>query len=181
MWYNAGCICTITPLARCWLAVSSVPCPALPGSSLYTVSSHRSFQSSLRGTYNTHSALITEHNLFLFFSHPRQVWYAINPALKLMFVCFKLLLLSLFIGLFSRTTWVSRYRRGKTSLDLNGTRDYGVWGCSGISWTICKQCAPRSKQITTPTPHHLIFYRPMLFLTTNQQCQSTEGILHLLQ
>jgi len=25
---------------------------------------------------------------------------------------------------------------------------------SGISWTICKQSAPRSRQITTPTPHH---------------------------
>jgi len=30
---------------------------------------------------------------------------------------------------------------------------------SGISWTICKQSAPRPRQITTPTPRHLIFYR----------------------
>ena len=30
---------------------------------------------------------------------------------------------------------------------------------SGISWAICKQSAPRSTQITTPTPHHSIFYR----------------------
>jgi len=28
---------------------------------------------------------------------------------------------------------------------------------SGISWTICKQSAPHSRQITTPTPHHSIF------------------------
>ena len=28
---------------------------------------------------------------------------------------------------------------------------------SGISWTICKQSAPRSRQITTSTPHHSIF------------------------
>ena len=28
------------------------------------------------------------------------------------------------------------------------------WDGSGISWTICKQPAPRSVQITTPTPHH---------------------------
>jgi len=27
---------------------------------------------------------------------------------------------------------------------------------SGISWTICKQSAPRSRQTTTPTPHHSI-------------------------
>ena len=30
---------------------------------------------------------------------------------------------------------------------------------SGISWTICKS-APRSRQITTPAPHHSVFYRP---------------------
>ena len=28
---------------------------------------------------------------------------------------------------------------------------------SGISWNICKS-APRSRQITTPTPHHSVFY-----------------------
>jgi len=33
-------------------------------------------------------------------------------------------------------------------------------GCSGISWTICKQSAARFRQITAPTPHHSIFYRP---------------------
>ena len=30
---------------------------------------------------------------------------------------------------------------------------------SGISWTVCKS-APRSRQITTPVPHHSVFYRP---------------------
>ena len=30
---------------------------------------------------------------------------------------------------------------------------------SGISWAICKS-APHSRQITTPTPHHSVFYRP---------------------
>jgi len=79
-------------------------------------------------------------------------------------------------GLFSRTTWVSQYQKGKTSLDLNEARDDRVLGCSGISWTICKQCAPHSRQITTPTHHHSIFTGRMLFLTPNQECQSTEGI-----
>ena len=37
-----------------------------------------------------------------------------------------------------------------------------------LSSTICKQ-------ITTPTPDHSIFTGRMLFLTPNQQCQSTEG------
>jgi len=87
----------------------------------------------------------------------------------------KLLLLHPFNGRFSRTTWVSRYQKGQTSLDLNQARDDEVFGCSGISWTICKQHAPCSRQITTPTPHHSIFTGLMLFLTLNQQCQSTEG------
>jgi len=52
------------------------------------------------------------------------------------------------------------YQKGKTSLDLNEARDDGVLGCSGISWTIRKQSAPCSRQITTPTPHHSKVYRP---------------------
>jgi len=39
-----------------------------------------------------------------------------------------------------------------------------VLGCSGISWTICKQSAPHSRQTTTPTPHHSIFSGRMLLL-----------------
>jgi len=38
-------------------------------------------------------------------------------------------------------------------------RNEGVWGCSGISWTICKQSANYSIQITTPVPHQSIIYR----------------------
>ena len=52
----------------------------------------------------------------------------------------------------SKTSWVSWYQKGKTSLDE--ARDDGVLGCSGISWTICRQSAPHSRQITTPAPHH---------------------------
>jgi len=51
----------------------------------------------------------------------------------------------------------------------------GFWDGSGISWTICKQSAPRSRQITTPTPHHSMITGRMLFLAPNQQHQSTEG------
>ena len=52
----------------------------------------------------------------------------------------------------SATTQVSRYQKGKTNLDFT------VSG-SGISWAICKS-AHRSRQITTPAPHHSVFYRP---------------------
>ena len=44
----------------------------------------------------------------------------------------------------------------------------GIWDSSGISWTICKQSASRSRQITTSTPHHSIFTGRMLFLTPNR-------------
>jgi len=64
-----------------------------------------------------------------------------------------LLLVHPFNGLCSRTTWVSRYQKGKTSLDLNEARDDRVLVCSGVSWTI-------TRQITTPAPHCSIFYRP---------------------
>jgi len=62
-----------------------------------------------------------------------------------------------FNSLFSRTTWISRYQKGRTSLDWNEARDDGVWRCIGISWTICRQSALCCRQITTPTPHHSIF------------------------
>ena len=79
-------------------------------------------------------------------------------------------LLHAFNGLFSMTIWVSQYRNRKIS------QDDRVLGCSGISWTIRKQSAPSSRQITTPAPHHSIFTGQMLLLTPNQQCQSTESM-----
>jgi len=81
-----------------------------------------------------------------------------------------------FNGLLSRTTCVSRYQNGTTSQDLTEVYD-GILGCNGISWTTCKQSAPRCRQIrvATPTPHHSIFTGRMLFLTPNQ---GTEGIIY---
>jgi len=91
------------------------------------------------------------HNVTI---HSSQYWYVCNAELL------TLLLLRPFNGLVSRTTWVSRYQKGNISLDLNDAKDGRVMGCSGISWTICKNYAPHSRQITTPTPHHSTFYRP---------------------
>jgi len=48
-------------------------------------------------------------------------------------------------------------------------------GGSGISWTICKSFAPRSRKITMPVPHQSAFIGRMPFLLPNQQHQSTEG------
>ena len=94
-----------------------------------------------------------------------------------------LLLLHPFNGLFSRTTWVSQHQKGKTSMDFNKARDDGVlgwqWHQLNNMQTIC--IAPdgaiqsaRSRETTTPTPHHPIFTGQMLFLMPNQQRQSTE-------
>jgi len=96
-------------------------------------------------------------------------------SLSLSILQLLLLLLHPFNGLFSSTTLISRYQKGKTSLDLNDARGDGVLGCSGISWTICKQSALRCRQITTPTPHDSIFTGRMRFLMPNQQCLSTDA------
>ena len=48
-----------------------------------------------------------------------------------------------------------------------------MMGGSGISWTICKPFAPRCRQITMPAPITYFFTDQMLFLTPNQQYQSS--------
>jgi len=77
----------------------------------------------------------------------------------------------LFNGPLSRTTRVSRYQKGKPICIL--LKQETVSG-SDIRWAICK-CAPHSRQITTPAPHHSVFTGWMPFLPPNQQYQSTEG------
>jgi len=65
--------------------------------------------------------------------------------------------------------------------DVNEAIDGGVLGRQW-HWTICKQSEPHSRQITTPAPHQSIGTGQILFLTPNQQCQSTEGWwLHVCQ
>ena len=61
-----------------------------------------------------------------------------------------------FNGPFSRTTQVSRYQKGKPIWILLKQETVSN---SGISWAICKS-APCTRQITTPAPHHSVFYRP---------------------
>ena len=48
---------------------------------------------------------------------------------------------------------------------------------SGISWNICKQSTPCSRQATTPAPRQSSFFTSrMLFPMHNWQHQSTEGL-----
>ena len=73
------------------------------------------------------------------------------------------LLLHPFNGLFSRTTWVSRYQKGETSLDLNEARDGGVLGRTGISWTICKQICTSLQTDNYTNTSSFNFYRADAF------------------
>jgi len=84
----------------------------------------------------------------------------------------KLLLLHLFNGLFSGTTWVSRHQKDKPFWILMKQE---MMAGSSISWTICKSFAPHSRQMTVPLPHHSVFTGRMPFLPPNQQRQITEG------
>ena len=61
-----------------------------------------------------------------------------------------------FNGPLAGTTRVSRYQKGKTNLDFTEARD-SEWQWHQLG--ICKS-APCSRQITTPAPHHSVFYRP---------------------
>jgi len=76
-----------------------------------------------------------------------------------------------FNGPLSGSTQVSRYQKVKPIWML--LEQETVSG-SGISWAICKSTR-RSRQITTPAPHHSVFTGRMPFLTPNHQLQSTEG------
>ena len=58
-----------------------------------------------------------------------------------------------FNGPMPGTTRVSRYQKGKTNLDFTEAR-YSEWQWHQLG--TCKS-APRSRQITMPTPHHSVF------------------------
>jgi len=79
----------------------------------------------------------------------------------------------------SGTTRASRYQKGKPIWIL--LKQETVSG-SGISWAICKS-APCCRQITTPAPHHSVFYRPDALPAAQPTASkhwrhSTEGIKH---
>ena len=67
-----------------------------------------------------------------------------------------------FNGLFSGTTLVSQYQKGKTNLDFTEARD-SEWqwhqlGTYHMQVSMYKS-PTRSRRITVPAPHHSVFYR----------------------
>jgi len=71
-----------------------------------------------------------------------------------------LLLLHRFNGLFSRTTWVSRYHKGKISVDLSETRDDGALGCSGLDDMQTIRTSLQTDNHINTSKKSLNFYRP---------------------
>ena len=84
-----------------------------------------------------------------------------------------------FNGPFSRTTWVGRYQKCKTNLDFTEARD-SEWRWHQLG--ICKS-APRFRQITTPAPHHSVFYRPDALpaaqRTASKHWRHVNGLTHI--
>ena len=74
-----------------------------------------------------------------------ECWYKNDSNRQLLLYSFNVLL---------RTTGVSRYQMDKPFWILLKQR---WWGGGGISCTICKSFAPRSRQIITPAAHHSVF------------------------
>jgi len=77
-----------------------------------------------------------------------------------------------FNGLFSRTTWVSRYQKGKTNVDFTGARD-SEWQWHQLGHM--QVCTSLQTDNHASTPPLCCFTDQMPFLPPNQQCQSTEG------
>jgi len=73
---------------------------------------------------------------------------------------------------FSKTTRVSRYRKGKTNLDFTEARD-SEWRWHQLgNMQVCTLLQTNN----TPAPHHSVFFTGrMPFLPPNQQRQSTES------
>ena len=75
-------------------------------------------------------------------------------------------------ALLSRTTWVSRYQKGKTNLDFTEARD-SEWQWHQLGHM---QVCPSLQTDNHASTHHSVFTDWMPFLPPNQQRQSTEGI-----
>jgi len=70
------------------------------------------------------------------------------------------------------TTWVSWHQKGKPFWILLEQEMMGwQWHQLDHMQIICTSL----QTDTTPVPHHSVFTGRMLFLPSNQQCQSTEG------
>jgi len=99
------------------------------------------------------------------------IWYVVSDH----FVNFVSKYTHPFNGLFSGTTRVGRYQKGKTNLDFTEARD-SEWPWHQLGYVqVCTSLQTDNQQITMPAPTTQFFTGRMPFLPPNQQCQSTEG------
>ena len=75
----------------------------------------------------------------------------------------------------SLTTASFQGQSGQASTRKTNHSNFNEARGSRISWTICQSFASCYRHITVPAAYHLFFTGQMLFMTHNQQCQSTEG------
>jgi len=76
------------------------------------------------------------------------------------------------MALFTGTTWVSRYQKGKTNLDFTEARD-SEWQWHQLG--SMQVCTSLRRDNHASTPLLKFFTGRILFLPPNQQRQSTEG------
>jgi len=72
---------------------------------------------------------------------------------------------------YSSLDFVRNYLGEPVKTNLDFLEQETVIG-SAIIWAICKS-APRPRQITTPTPHHSVSYRPDVLLAAQQTALKT--------
>ena len=103
------------------------------------------------------------------------VVYAVSVCL---FCYYYTTLLHPFKGLFSRTTCVSWYQKGKIILDLNEARDDWVWRRQWHQLDHIQIVCTALQTDNHTNMSSVNFYRPDAIPgPPNQQCQGTEGIV----
>ena len=109
-----------------------------------------------------------ESDVKLWVRHPQKAHPCVEPRQNFDVFCNKV-----GVGVSAVGHWNTHTHTRLTALCLGLPRSVGtrkvkpIWTLleqetvsgSGISWAICKS-APRSRQTTTPAPHHSVFYTP---------------------
>jgi len=89
-----------------------------------------------------------------------QNYVTVTPCIHCAPIVKLLLLLCPLNGLFSRTTWVSRYQKGKTSLDLYETGDDGVSEAVASAGPYMQTICTSLQTDNNTNTHQSVFYRP---------------------
>ena len=93
-------------------------------------------------------------------------------------ICSGTELLQPFNGLFSRTTWVSRYQKGKTNLDFTGARD-SEWQWHQLGHMhVCPSCRPTNSVKALKAQTCVEFRRDIKALTLLVDTTSSGNIFH---